>query len=278
MKEYLKAKTEELETNSKIENIRDLYRGIRDFKNGYQPRTNIVKDEKGDLIADSHIILARWRNHFSQLLNVHGVNDVRQTEIHPAEPLVPEPRAFEFELTNKKLKSKKSPGIDQLPAELIKVGSRTIRSEIHKFIISIWNKAELAEEWKESIVLPIYKKGDKTDCSNYTGLSLLPATYKILPNVLLSRLTPYAGEIIGDHPCGFQRNRSTTDHTLCVRQILDKKWAYNETVHQVFIEFKNAYDSIRREVLYNIPIQNCIAMKLVRLIIMRLNEPITESG
>jgi hypothetical protein len=64
-KEYLKAKINELETNSKNKNIRDLYRGISDFKKGYQLRTNVVKDEKGDLVADSHSILARWRNHFS---------------------------------------------------------------------------------------------------------------------------------------------------------------------------------------------------------------------
>jgi len=58
-----------------------LYRSTNYLKKGYQPRTNEVKDEKGDLVADSHSILARWRNHFSQLLNIHGVNDVRQTEI-----------------------------------------------------------------------------------------------------------------------------------------------------------------------------------------------------
>jgi hypothetical protein len=77
-KAFLKVKIEELETNSKINNVRDLYRGINDFKNGYQPRATIVKDEKGDLVADSHSILARWRNYFSQILNVHGVSDVRQ--------------------------------------------------------------------------------------------------------------------------------------------------------------------------------------------------------
>ena len=80
---------------------------------------NIVKDDKGDSVADSHIILARWRKHFSQLLNVHGVNDVMQTEIHTAKPLVPEPSASEVELAIEKLKSHKSPGIDQIPAELI---------------------------------------------------------------------------------------------------------------------------------------------------------------
>ena len=88
--------------------IKDFHRGINDFTNGYQPITNIVKDEKGDLVADSHSILNRWRNHFSQLLNVHGVNDVRQTEINTAESPVLDPRAFEVELAIEKLKSHKS--------------------------------------------------------------------------------------------------------------------------------------------------------------------------
>jgi hypothetical protein len=87
--EYLKAKIDEIETNSKIKNISDLCRGISNFKKHYQPRTNIVWDEKGDLVTDSNSILARWRNHFSQLFNVHKVNAVRQTERDTAEPLVP---------------------------------------------------------------------------------------------------------------------------------------------------------------------------------------------
>jgi hypothetical protein len=65
---------------------------------------------------------------------------------------------------------------------------------------------------------------------------------------LLSRLRPYIDEIIGDHQCGFRRNRSTTDQIFCIQQILEKKWEYNETVHQLFVDFKKAYDSVRREV------------------------------
>ena len=94
----MQAKIEELEHNSKIKNIRDLFRGINVFKMGYQPRTYIVKDEKGDLVADSHIILARWMNYFSQLLNVHAVNEIGQAITHTEEPLVPEPSVFEVEL------------------------------------------------------------------------------------------------------------------------------------------------------------------------------------
>ena len=153
------------------------------------------------MVTGSYSILTRWRDYFSQLLNVHGVHDVRQTETH-IEPLVPEPSAFEVELAIEKLKSHKSPGIDQILAELAKEAGRTIRYQIHKLIDSIWNKEELPEEWKESIIVPIHKKGDKTDCNNYRGISLLPTVYKILSNILLSRLTPYAEEIIGDHQCG----------------------------------------------------------------------------
>ena len=64
-KDYMKAEIDELQTNSKIKNIRHLYRGINDCKKGHQPRTTVVRDEKGDLVTDSHIILARWRNHYS---------------------------------------------------------------------------------------------------------------------------------------------------------------------------------------------------------------------
>jgi len=79
-KAYLRAKIEELEINSKIKNIRDLYRGINDFKKGYQTRCNIVKDEKGDLVADSHSIVARWRNYFSQLFNVRMLGRQKYTQ------------------------------------------------------------------------------------------------------------------------------------------------------------------------------------------------------
>ena len=188
--------------NSKIKNIRDLYRGINDFQKGYHPRTNILKDEKGDMVTDCHSILARWRFHLSQLLNVHGVNDVRQTEIHTAQPLVPESSAFEFEMAIEKLQRHKSLGNDQIPAELIKARGRTVRSEIHKLNNSILNEEELPEEWKESIIVTIYR-GDKTDCSNDKGISHLSTMYEILANILLSRLTPYAEEIIRDHQCGF---------------------------------------------------------------------------
>jgi hypothetical protein len=93
-----------------------------------------VKDESGDLLADSHSILNRWKNYFSQLLNVHNVSDVRQVEVHMAEPLVPGPSRLEVEIAIAKLKKYKSPCSDEILAELIQAGGKILLSAIHKLL------------------------------------------------------------------------------------------------------------------------------------------------
>ena len=167
---------------------------------------------------------ATRRDHFFHLWNAYGFNDVRQTEIHTAEPLCLCGMPLILRWLMKPKKVHILPGFVQTPAELIKAEGRKIRSRIHILINFIWKKDELPEEWKESIIGPIYKKGDKTNCSNYKSISLLSTTYKILYKILLSRLTPYAEKITGYHLCGFLHNRSTTDHIFCIHQILEKKW------------------------------------------------------
>jgi hypothetical protein len=84
---------------------------------------------------------------------------------------------------------------------------------------------------------------------------MLSTAYEVISCILPLRLTPPAEKISGDHQCEFRRNRSTTNHIFCIPQILEKKWEYNGAVHQLFVEFKKAYDSVRREVLYNILIE-----------------------
>jgi len=192
-----------------------------------------------------------------------GLNFVRQTEIHTAEPLVPEPSAFEVDLVIEKLKSNKSPGIDQIQAELIKAGVRqfAVRYINLLFLFGIGRNC-LRSGRSRSLYLSIRRV--------IKQIVVIVEAYHFCQ--LCTRLTPYAEEIIGDHQCGFRHNRSTTDHIFFIRQILGKKCEYNEAVHHLFIDFKKAYDSFRREVLYNILIEFGIPMKLVRLIKMCLSE------
>jgi hypothetical protein len=128
----------------------------------------------------------------SLLLNAHNVSDVRQIEIHTTEPLVPEPSPSRLKLL------------------------------LQNWIGSIWNKEKEPVQWKKSIILPVHKKVNKTDCSNYRGISLLSTSYNILSNILVWWLSPYIDEIIGDQ-CGFRRNRSTTVQIFYIRHILGEK-------------------------------------------------------
>jgi len=117
----------------------------------------------GDLLADSHNVLNKWKNYFCAILNVHGVTDFRQTEMHTAKSLVPEPSSSKDEIATEKLKRYKWPGIDEILPEQIQTGGNKLHSEIHKLINYIWNKEELPQQQKECTAVPLYKKGDKTD-------------------------------------------------------------------------------------------------------------------
>jgi hypothetical protein len=103
----------------------------------------LVKNENGDLLADSHNIMNRWNKYFSQLLNIHRVRDVRQTGIQTAEPLVPDPSPLEVETAIAKLKKYNT---DQIPEKLIEAGGGILHFEIHKLTKSIWNKEELHDQ------------------------------------------------------------------------------------------------------------------------------------
>jgi hypothetical protein len=82
-RKYLKGKINELETNNKNKNIRDLYRSINEFKKGYQPRINIIKDENSNLLADPQNVLNRWKNFFNQVLNVEAEETFKMSVLIP---------------------------------------------------------------------------------------------------------------------------------------------------------------------------------------------------
>jgi hypothetical protein len=135
-RKYLKDKINKIAMNTKNKNMRDLYRGINEFRSCYQPRNNLVKDENGDLIADSHDILNRWENYLFQLLNVH-VSDVKQVEVHTFQPLVPGHSRLEVETAIAKFKVYKSPGSEEISAELLQAGGEMLLSAIHKLVNSV---------------------------------------------------------------------------------------------------------------------------------------------
>ncbi|KAF0748721.1 Uncharacterized protein FWK35_00016848 [Aphis craccivora] len=100
--------------------------------------------------------------------------------------------------------------------------------------------------------LPIYIKGDSMLPENYRGISLLHTGYKIVTTLIMERLNPYVKDIVSDCQCGFSKGKSTIDHIHTIRQIAEKHYEYNKDLHLIFVDFKQAYDSISRNNLWKI--------------------------
>ena len=144
-----------------IENrsIRVVYRHNNKFQNGYQPRTNLVNDDKDDLPADSHSILTGWKNRWCQLSNVRGVNDVRQqTAVYTAEPPVSEPAGCELGMASEIRKSYKPLASDWIRSPLIQWGAETVQTAIHRLSDSERNREERCWRREASVVVAYLKK------------------------------------------------------------------------------------------------------------------------
>lgn len=121
-------------------------------------------------------------------------------------------------------------------------------------------------EWKEGVICPVYKKGDKLDCENYRAITILNAAYKVLSQILFRRLSPLASRFVGSYQAGFTDGRSTTDQIFTLRQILQKCREHQVPIHHLFIDFRAAYDTIDRTQLWRIMDENGFPGKLTRLI------------
>jgi sorting nexin-29 len=166
-----------------------------------------------------------------------------------AEPLVKERSQEELEKAIRNLKTNKAPGEDDIVAELIKNARRELKKRFHALICKIWRDLKTPDDWKVGLIVLLFKKGDKMKCENYRGITLLNVAYKILSSIILERLKQYSEEILGEYQRGFTPQRRTTDQIFVVWQTLEKFYAHDIDLHLLFIDFKNAFDSINQKKL-----------------------------
>ena len=150
-----------------------------------------------------------------------------------------------------------------LNAELFKLNDDRLQLELEKLIKQIWLQEVIPSDCNTAVIVALHKKGEKACCNNYRGLSLLSAIYKIIARIIYQRLSPYVEDILG---AGFRPNRSTNDHIFTLKQILEKRWEYAQDCHMLFIDFKQAYDSIHRETLWKIMTEFQIPTKLTKMV------------
>ena len=244
------------------------YNTIKAITNSIDRKMSNIEDANGVPIEDDSARLERWTEYCRDLYNYPIKTD--QSKLHNTreeneeQPLP----ILKEEVINaiRTLKNGKSPGIDNVPGELIKGGGEALYDILTKLCQKIWSTNQWPEAWTTSLIIPIPKKGDLKKCSNYRTISLISHTSKIVLRIILNRLTPQAEDILADEQAGFRKDRSTTEQILNCRILMEKHMDHQRQVYHNFIDFKKAFDRVWHDGLWNVMSEFGIDNDLVKII------------
>ena len=254
----IKDKRKEYNSQMKSKILDDIKDSKKFWKNIKMLSANRIK------IPD--IPIQRWEEHFHKVHNPDSENVVTddtgevnvndQEEIITDEELDAEISQEEIKRTINKLKAGKAAGIDQISPELLKLAEPGVLSYLGSLFNSIYSTSYFPVEWAKAIVVPLLKKGDDTNCDNYRGISLLSIVSKIFTSILNKRLYKWAEENdkICEEQAGFRKSFSTTDHIFTLHTIVNSCLFGNRRskLYVAFIDYRKAFDTIRRETLWQI--------------------------
>ncbi|KAK4309301.1 hypothetical protein Pmani_019063 [Petrolisthes manimaculis] len=255
--EWWSEKARKLEEMAACNNTKGFYNGLKEI---YGLRANMIspiKNKEGTaLITENDKIIERWKEHFKDLLNIEGTIEEGILNNLQREPVVPE---LDDEITKEELEKAissmsdgKSPGLDGIPSEIYKHAGEQIKLKLLELFNICLYIGVVPQEFKDTLIVTIYKNGDKTNCGNYRGISLLCTAGKIFSKLLLNRLKTLAERVLPESQSGFRSNRSTQDMIFCIRQVQEKSAEQDRDLFLVFFDFKKAFDMVRREMLWKV--------------------------
>lgn len=271
---WLDDRMKEIEESSSKHDMKAFYNQIKNKRKTHTIKIRGMKNNDGELKSEPQEIKKIWRKHFEGLLNVHIEEEIDQTEIEDVdnEDDMTEPDMEEILEVINGLKNGKAAGSDGIMAEMVKCGGEALHTKIYELIKRIWRQERMPKGWYEGIIVTIRKKGDAEKCENYRGITLLNVAYKILSTVIHNRLREYTEKIIGNYQFGFRRGRSTIGAIHCLKQIGERSYDYDMDLHLLFVDFKQAFDTLNRRKLNKIMKELGIPNKLRRLVMMTLNK------
>ena len=147
----------------------------------------------------------------------------------------------------------KAPGSDGLPPDLIKHCKTALLIPLHELLVKCWEEGAVPQDMRDAKIITLYKnKGERSDCNNYRGISLLSIVGKVYARVVLARLQKLADRVYPESQCGFRAKRSTIDMVFSIRQLQEKCREQNMPLYLGFIDLTKAFDLVSREGLFQI--------------------------
>lgn len=158
----------------------------------------------------------------------------------------------ELENALKTFKNKKTPGIDCINIELLKYAPKEVKERFLDIINVCWRMCIIPDEWKKGLICPIFKKGNRHECTSYRGICLLSIAYKIYAKIITRRLNVINEHILREEQCGFRKGRSCSDAIFTIEQLIQKRREFNLPTCILFIDYEKAFDRLSRNKLWEI--------------------------
>lgn len=215
-----------------------------------------------------------WLKHFSDVLNDGQENqnnacedlppEIEQTD-DPFNELNADISEAEVKEAIRHAKSGKAPGPDGIISEILKASDHGTVVFLTKFFNTLFCKGLFPTEWSKAIIFPLHKKGDANNPDNYRGISLLSCVSKLYTHILNKRLTQWAEDnnIISEEQAGFRKTYSTVDHIFTLYAVVQKNLLQNKKVYVAFVDFRKAFDTVKRNVLWNILLKTGISGRML---------------
>ena len=237
-------------------NLRKVFSVVKQLAGKRSAISETVKNADGHPVQDAKQRIEEWANHFEKLLNrppPATANLTKNLQNPLSETNTDPPTLSEVEVAINKLKRNKAGGLDNIPPEFYRNGGITLEKVLTEVLQCIWTICCMPSEWKTAVIVPLFRKGDKTNCANYRGISLLNIAFKILEAVLKNRLEPaYKGR---PNQAGFKKNKGCRDQIFAIRQILEQREEFKRLTNLIFIDFKAAFDSVDRNCICSLYLQ-----------------------
>ena len=248
-KAFLSDQCKEIEENNRMGKTRDLFKKIRDTKGTFHARMGSIKDRNTMDLTEAEDTKKRWQEYTEELYkkHLHDPNNHYGVITH----LEPDILECEVKWTLESITTNKASGGDGIPVELFQILKDDALKVLHSICQQIWKTQQWPQDWKRSIFIPIPKKGNVKECSNYHTIVLISQASKAMIKFLQARLQQNVNCELPVVQAGFSKGRGTRDQIANIRWIIKKTREFQKNNYFCFIHYAKAFDCVDQYKLEN---------------------------